>query len=484
LAASRNLSRAAGFRLIEMKILRALLLVPALLAVLTASALAKSPPTQPSGARVDPSYGLDGSYAVATTKPEQYEAQGTHLALAKDGEAYVLQGTAVTAFTPAGKPDHDFARNGRLRVELGPGQLKTVAAVAVDSQGRVLVAGTYEPFPGYYNKVIKGTPGHPIQDPVTEAFVARYLPDGSLDTSFGSGGVEITTLGVPRPTDMPAFETPGTAEYERASVAVTSLLVDSQDRPVIAGEYVDAIEGCAYPGSFPQSFVGRLTAAGAVDSSFAGTGYTKTPGGATTSLASGPGGELVATSHAVYPCAEHGKDGPLVTSVLTEAGEPSPALDPARPSISGGDLSIDGNGRLLFANWQMRTPPEKHGWTKILRVLPDGNLDTVFGYDGAASLKQFGVESLGAMTVDAKNRPVVVFGSERPELVRFTTAGKVDHTFAKKGVLRAKVQRAEKTIPDSIAIDSKGRIVVAGKAEGGSLKGGFGIAVTRFLPGK
>lgn len=464
-----------------MRILRAVILIPALLALFFGTALAKSPPTKPTGARVDPNYGLAGSYAVATTKPEQYEAQRVHLALAKDGEAYVLQGTAVTAFTPAGKPDREFARNGRLRVELGPGRLKTVTGVAVDSQGRILVAGTYEPFPGYLNQVVKGTPKNPAAFPVTEAFIARYLPDGTPDPSFGSQGVVITTLGLPRPTDMPAFQTPGVAEYERTSVEVTKLIVDSQDRPVIAGSYVEAIETCAWAAHFPQSFVARLTAGGTVDSSFGGEGYVKIPGGSTDALAVGPGGQFVTTSNAVYPCSEHGPTGPAVTSVLTEAGEPFPGLDPARPSISGGHPTIDEMGRLLFTEWQTRTPPEKHGWVKIVRALPDGDLDTAFGHDGAASLKPFGVEWVGGMTVDSMNRPVVVFGSERPELVRITTGGKIDHTFAKKGVVRAKVQRVGKTSPEAIAIDSKGRIVVAGQAEGGSLKTGFGISVTRFV---
>jgi hypothetical protein len=117
-------------------------------------------------------------------------------------------------------------------------------------------------------------------------------------------------------------------------------------------------------------------------------------------------------------------------------------------------------------------------------VLPDGNLDTAFGHDGAASLKPFAADRVAGVTVDAKNRPVVVFASEQPEVVRFTTAGRVDHSFAKKGVVRAKVERVEKTTSEAVAIDSKGRIVVAGRAEGGSLKGGFGIAVTRFLPGR
>jgi uncharacterized delta-60 repeat protein len=465
-----------------MRILRVLLLVPALLALFAGAALAKSPPTRP--ARLDPSYGLDGSYAVATGKAEGYEAQHTHLALAKDGEAYVLRGTALTAFTPAGKPDHSFGKNGRVRVEVGPGKLKALAGIAVDSQGRVLVGGTYEPFPGYVDRVVKGAPKYPASVEATEAVVVRYLPDGSLDPSFGSGGVAISALGVPLPTDKPANGGPPSVEYERPTLTVSKLLVDAQDRPVLGGKYMSAIEWCGYANGYTQSFVGRLTSSGTLDTSFANSGYQKARDNELTDLAAAREGQVAVISDQFDHCGEHNSSpSNWTTSVLDENGLPSPELDPARPQPYGAsNLTVDGRGDLIYDRWENNTGLVEPGAAIVVRLLPNGDYDTSFGSKGGANLKQFKFGSLPGIAVDDKNRPIVAFGTEEPGLIRLTTAGKVDHTFAKKGVLRAKVQRVAKTTPEAIAIDSKGRIVVAGNAEGGSLKTGWGISVTRFLP--
>jgi hypothetical protein len=247
-----------------------------LLGLFAGTAFAKTAPTK--SARLDPSYGWHGSYAVATTAPTATIPK-THLALAANGEAYVLQGRTVLAFSPDGRPDRQFGKNGRIWVNPGPGEVTQVAGVAVDPQGHVLVAGTYVPFPGFTNPVVKGSPEYPSHEGVAEAFVVRYLPDGSLDSTFGISGVTITSFGMPRPTDRPYGGKQPDAEYERPSVAVTQLAVDSQGRPVIAGTYVESMEFCGYGDSFTRSFVARLTGSGAPDLSFGGIGYARSRAG-------------------------------------------------------------------------------------------------------------------------------------------------------------------------------------------------------------
>jgi uncharacterized delta-60 repeat protein len=82
-------------------------------------------------------------------------------------------------FAPNGTLDTTFGTEGHIRSDLlGTDHAR---AVAIDSQGRILVAGSSQ---GTYNSVNE-----------TYAAVARYLVDGSLDTSFGDDGVTYLNLG-------------------------------------------------------------------------------------------------------------------------------------------------------------------------------------------------------------------------------------------------------------------------------------------------
>jgi uncharacterized delta-60 repeat protein len=332
--------------------------------------------------------------------------------------------------------------------------------------------------------VIKGSVEYPPNQEPSEGFIVRYLPNGAPDSTFGIGGVTTSTFAVPRPVGYSPFEKPTSTEYERPSVELTQFTVDSQGRPVVSGAYASALVNCGYSNRYVQSFAARLTSSGAVDPSFGGSGYVELPGGATGSIALAPSGELAALSSQDYPCSEHSPGpGPhWFTSVLTEGGEPPPTLDPARPTVeSGTGLVVDPRGRLLFMEWQQRTFHQKAESLKIVRLLSNGDLDTSFGHGGAAVLPGFEVSS-PTMAIDSKGRTVVAFGSKEPELIRISSGGKVDHGFRKKGALHLKIERAASTEPEAVAIDSKGRIVVAGLAEGGALKTGYGVGIARVLP--
>src|SRR4051812_42170469 len=80
-----------------------------------------------------------------------------------------------------GELDPAFSTNGLVRVSFGAGS-GGAHDVLVDPNGRILVAGTA--FSG---------------DDSSFA-ITRYLPDGSLDTSFGDSGVVITNVAVRPPT--------------------------------------------------------------------------------------------------------------------------------------------------------------------------------------------------------------------------------------------------------------------------------------------
>jgi uncharacterized delta-60 repeat protein len=85
---------------------------------------------------------------------------------------------AVARYRPNGTLDPSFDGDGVVTTALAPGdQFDAVVSVAVDSTGKILAAGVAD------------------QDGVVlDWALARYHDDGSLDSSFGSGGKVITNL--------------------------------------------------------------------------------------------------------------------------------------------------------------------------------------------------------------------------------------------------------------------------------------------------
>ncbi|MGH9000636.1 MAG: hypothetical protein ACRDY7_14755 [Acidimicrobiia bacterium] len=126
---------------------------------------------------LDPSFGSEGivftdldplADDVATSLV--VEDDGGILAAGRSGERAV-----VARYHADGTPDESFGSEGVATTD----EMLVVLAAAADPSGRVLVAGQ------------SGTPGGPF-----DLAVGRFLPDGTLDASFGDdGGVIVTDLG-------------------------------------------------------------------------------------------------------------------------------------------------------------------------------------------------------------------------------------------------------------------------------------------------
>jgi uncharacterized delta-60 repeat protein len=141
---------------------------------------------------------------------------------------YNADGSLDTAFGSAGMAKLDYAHTyeGATRVarqSKGP------------NAGKIIVAGNYATNPGQTNAS-------------SDLLVARLNPDGSLDTSFGSAGWAVLDVAGGQ-TDTPA-----------------ALCVDSGDRIVVTGKMGGSVA------------VVRLTADGALDTTFNTTGKLLLPG--------------------------------------------------------------------------------------------------------------------------------------------------------------------------------------------------------------
>lgn len=179
---------------------------------------------KPSG-KLDPSFSDNGKARAkfATGKPPS-PALVSAVAIAEDGKIVAVGAAgpgrtrreptafAIARFRPNGHLDRSFANNGKLRL-LHSGGDNEARAVAIDDQGRILIAGKakagaaiirllpngepdrsfagnggfYVPGPGGFNsiaidssdRIVVGSWG---------GYVYRYEPDGEPDLSFGDGG--------------------------------------------------------------------------------------------------------------------------------------------------------------------------------------------------------------------------------------------------------------------------------------------------------
>ena len=211
---------------------------------------------------------------------------------------------AVARYQPSGKLDRSFGENGTLRTSFSG--YDGAESVGIDSQGRIVAAGFAE----------------------RDLAVARYEPDGNLDPSFGDDG-KITT------------DFPGVA-------AADSIAIDSQDR-IIAG--VDS----QMPGKVRDFAGARYSEDGSLDGSFG--------------------------------------NGGLVT---TDFGGRSVAQD----------VAIDKSGRIVVAG---RAASPGHRKFAIARYLSDGDLDSGFSHDGK-TITIFGsgteVQGANGVALDHKGRIV------------------------------------------------------------------------------
>jgi uncharacterized delta-60 repeat protein len=99
----------------------------------------------------------------------------------------LTEGFAVARYKRDGDLDASFGTGGKAVVDLGPGLFPEVTGVLILPSGEIVVGGG-STFGGGIN-IYKFT-------------LAMLLPDGTLDPSFGNGGIVTTTFG-------PAFPSSG-----------------------------------------------------------------------------------------------------------------------------------------------------------------------------------------------------------------------------------------------------------------------------------
>lgn len=449
-----------------------------------------------TGGKVTVAFPAENSGSTAPKYELPFEFTPGHLQMAKSpgGEVVVAGPTKIVRYLPSGKPDPTFGRNGTVAVPR-PGAVFVLASVAVDSEGRVVLAGQSRPLPS-----------NSAPDPLlSSATVMRFNVNGTPDTSFGTDGIVVSNFGIHAPT------APG-GPYLGSSVGIRDVVIDAENRPVLSGAYVKAV-GTGHGSAATVGFVARLTEAGALDTSFGEGGLR--PIDSLEAL-----GQILPTARGYLSLAESetkpywslaglGENGNLDTSFASFGFRAISVGAPQSLAISpGGKILILGRPERYRHYRNKRVKDEDTGKWKtekvryyvneqvVQRLLPNGAGDPGFGQSGTIAYNDPTNGSYAAVAADAGERLYLAgrigpsskkrSGAHRTSflLSRAKASGNPDRGFGKAGTVVTGFGGRSSSFATQVAVDNKGRILVGGGIESAQFASGGGFAIARYLPGK
>jgi uncharacterized delta-60 repeat protein len=364
----------------------------------------------------------------------------------------------VARLRPNGDPDASFGGDGVVLTKFGHPGCAVDNALVFQADGKIVAAGS------------SGCGRH------SRFALARYLPNGHLDTTF-SGDGKVTT----------AFHA---GDCDRAF----GVAVQADGSIVAVGQAACGIDNW-------KVAVARYLPNGHLDSTFSGDGKLMTD------LSRSPD---IANAVVVQP------DGAILvvgTAGMIESNNAQLALVRYLPNGQR-DATFSGDGivRTKFGGDQPCGPAEGFGLAlqgdgkivaagdtgcgllrlAVARYLPNGHLDTTFGGDGKVATgpsTNAGADCVGqAAGRDVAAQPdgkIVVVGSAGCTaqitwaLYRYETNGSLDSTFGHGGRLNSSVFGCPDCFAEaeSVAVQNDGKIVAAGFSSGAD-----GTALARYKP--
>jgi uncharacterized delta-60 repeat protein len=354
----------------------------------------------------------------------------------------------VLRFTRDGELDASFGKGGVVTTEVG--QSSDIArAVAVDDEGRIVVAGTAN------STATK-----------LDFAVVRYLADGKLDSSFGDQGKTIVSFGDDADTAYSlALQSDGkiviggdsSQGSSQTGLDFALLRLDTNGKPdpsfgeaglvtspiaklsardsiyALALQTIAGEERIVAAGGEGDFMVARFRADGVLDETFGEqgkvTGLFGSSIGAARALALTPEGDIVVAGHAQHDFAlaklrksgsldaAFGVDGKVLTAVSKDNWDEAQGL------------AVEADGKLLVAGWTYEGNSSS-GNTALLRYDADGTLDPSFGDAGIV------ITEVAASTKPDQGSALLISPDERVPSERILVAGYASASFSQFAVTR------------------------------------------------
>jgi uncharacterized delta-60 repeat protein len=414
------------------------------LAAMAACLLIASPSALAADGDLDADFDFDGFRTHDCGFSDTEGTLGSNMALQPDGKILLLTrahsaeatGPAcVTRLTATGALDRDFGTDGDVLLNDGAGVIG--GSVVVQPDGRIVVGGT-------------------LTGANYDAIVYRLNPDGGPDTSFDGDGKATLSFGV--------------SGSDSTDDLVNDVAVQADGRIVVAGRAVggtDAHTGAA-----------RLTADGALDTSFSGDGRTIESFGGEGDFPSAIAldGDRIVLAGFAEPASPTGASGQFAATRLNADGTRDASFGPAGngqtivplgDSSAASDAIVTPDAGLLLTG----SVSQSGGLTKaaVLKLDAGGRPDASFSADGI-QLVDFGAGSAGSaasITVDGKFAIAgsATGGGTRLAAAKLTLAGALDPSFGDAGT---RVYAGVPVASRAIARQANGKLIIGGRTGTGS----------------
>ena len=397
--------------------------------------LAGSAAATPGG--LDPSFGSGG---LVTTTVGSGGSWAHALAVESDGKILAggetSAGSALARYNLDGSLDTSFGSGGTATNAIG-----IIRALVLQPDSKIVVAG-------------ESSNG---SEP--EFALARYNPGGSLDTSFGTGGKVLT----------PIAASGGGEAY--------AVAVQTDGKIVVGGQSGDG-----------NDFVlTRYNPDGSLDTTFGTGGVVITATGYVRALAVQPDGKIVAAGTegccggAKFALARYNTNGTLDTTFGTSG---IVTMSPPSQGV-GYALALQPGGKLVVGG-EIDSGILPKGYFGLVRFNSDGTLDTSFGENGLA-MTPIGSDASGAALAQQPDGKLVLAGYSTVDsthefaLARYDADGSPDVGFGTSGAVTTPIG-AHGSTADAVALEPDGTILVAGGTETGSNDTtGEQFALARYL---
>ncbi len=384
---------------------------------LTATFTAKAQP-----GTLDNSFGKEGIVVG-----EGYEAFGKATALQKDGKILIagaggygdVGGSLVARYNADGNIDQSFGINGWVATVFS-GQVDGFYSVAEQEDGKIVAAGRL---------------GAKV-----DAGVVRYLPNGTIDSSFGNNGITLTDLG--------------------ESENVTGMAVQSDGKILLTGLVFKEYSSNKY-------FLIRYNADGSLDEGFGDKGIIVNKLDEdieVNCITLQPDGKIVIAGvysifvNTRFLVIRYLPDGTLDKSFSnTGIAKINYPTSPANMAINS--VALQEDGKIVIAGESGATGFDEN--LTVVRVNTDGSLDKSFGAEGSVITKQ-GSAILAANDVMIQpDGKIVAVGSisNTPLVARYLPDGAPDPAFGTNGL---QVTTLYNTVPNAAFLQPDGKIVAVG----------------------
>jgi uncharacterized delta-60 repeat protein len=400
---------------------------------------------------LDPSFGSGGK--VNTDFAGLFD-EAQSLAVQIDGKI-VAAGSAQTSpsnsdfalvrYNPDGSLDPAFGSGGKVTTDFF-GSSDFAYAVTLETSGKIVAAGSA------FNA--NGTNSN--------FAVARYNANGSLDSSFGSGGKIVTDF---------------FGLFDEAH----AIKIQPDGKIVVAGL-------CAIGSGFDFGLA-RYNVNGSLDSTFGSGGKVNTDFSGDSDAAYGialqPDGKIIVAgtggSPTDFALARYNTDGSLDSTfgvsgrVITDFG----GFDEARA------LALQPNGKAIAAGLTSNGPSSSFA---LARFNSDGSLDSAFGAGGKTTTTFGGLGQRASAVALQFNGKIVaagvaflgppMAGTSAFALARYNSNGNLDSTFGSGGKVLTSFGIFDKA--NAVALQMDGRIVAAGSANNTRFANGGDFALARY----